>query len=61
MTSTTPTLEVRGVGRTYGSGRTIAVQSTAEATVADVAGRIYWVESDLATWLPQSGAQLSRA
>ncbi|GAA1320585.1 hypothetical protein GCM10009610_49040 [Pseudonocardia xinjiangensis] len=30
-------------------------RSTAEAIGTDVAGRIDWVEGDLATWTPQSG------
>jgi SAM-dependent methyltransferase len=30
-------------------------RSTAEAVGADVAGRVEWVEGDLATWLPQAG------
>ena len=30
-------------------------RSTAEAAGADVAGRVTWVEADLATWSPQAG------
>ena len=30
-------------------------RSTAEAAGADVAGRVTWVEADLATWTPQPG------
>lgn len=39
----------------FSSAALAHARSTAEAAGADVAGRVDWVEADLATWAPQPG------
>ena len=39
----------------FSAGALAHARSTAEAAGADVAGRVTWVEADLATWCPQAG------